>query len=198
MTRPDPDEQPRHPALLASRGQHMAWAAEVLDRLLQLPAATAEDRPDAFTTIGSTALEEALAGCIRDGDELPAALALVAEAVLRITAQEQALALMRDVYADARAGLAGRQATLEAGHAEQLAELRKSYDAARDGINAHKAEVDARYAAHRRKLEDLETLTGRMGQMLEHLTTTWADVEANLGWHRTNLAGNRRRTQETR
>lgn len=185
MTRPDPDEQPRHPALLASRGQHMAWAAEVLDRLLQLPAATgAEDRADAFTTIGAAALEESVAGCIRPGDELPAAAALIAEAVLRLTTQDQALALMRDVYTDARAGLASRKATLEAAHNEQLGALRRNYDNARDGLSQHKADVDARYRAHLRKLDDLETHSRKIGPMLEHLATAWADVEARIGWHR--------------
>lgn len=187
MARPDPDEQPRHPALLASRGQHMAWARGVLDRLLQLVAANgAEDRADAFTTLGAAALEEAVAGCIRPGDELPAAAALIAEAVLRLTAQEQALALMRDVYADARAGVASRKATLEADHTEQLATIRKNYDAARDGMSRYKADLDARYRAHRRKLDDLEAHSSKIGPMIEHLATAWAQVEADLGWHRQN------------
>lgn len=165
----------------------MAWAAEVLDRLLQLPAAAGDvDRADAFTALGAAALEESFAGRVRPGDELPAAAALVAEAVLRIVAQEQAVALMRDVYADARVGLASRQATLEADHAEQLAGIRKNYDDARDGMSRYKAELDARYRAHRGKLDDLEAHSRKIGPLLEHLAGAWAQVEADLGWHRHN------------
>lgn len=177
----DRDDEPRHPSQLASRGQHMTWAGEAVDRLLQLPAASTAgdgvDRADAFTTLAAAALGEAVDGCIQPGFELPAAVALVAEAVLRITDHAAAFEHLRDVYTDARAGLDRRQAHLEADHHRHRDQLRTAYQEAR-------TKLDATAQAHQRKLDELEALTGRIGPMLEHLSTVWADVEANMAWHR--------------